>query len=265
MTTTMPTTSSKAIRQAADIGEELPRVPEIHSLHTGGVRFRRGQFVMIAAVPNAGKSSFASWLAAKMQVPTLYFSADQDPWTAMSRFIAAQTGTPAWKVVQDGFDQYSHVLPPEGVNWVWDPSPTIETIDLEVDAYVEMWDAWPHLIVVDNLLNVEGSGELQDDQYILQWLHELARRTNACVLVLAHASEVTTKDTAWPPRRKDIINKLSKLQPMILTVANDEEEGVFRVALVKSREVKSDPNAKHPWTLSVDMASCTFRERSSGW
>ena len=251
----MPTTAAKGLRRASASGVALPAVPAFQRLTGNRVHFRRGQLSMVAAVPNAGKSALAQYFAHNVGVPTLYFSADQDDWTTSTRLAATITGNPSWQVADEMARDptyYAERLAESQVSYCFDASPSVEDIGHELDAYVEMYDEWPHLIVVDNLLNIQDSGELQVDQWITSELHYLARKTRAHVMVLVHASEASTKDPLWPPTRKDILNKLSKFPELVLTLANDGN-GQLLVAVVKSRETKADPTAQHPYVLGVDF------------
>ena len=228
----------------------------------GGV-FRKGHLVMVAAIPNAGKSTFAEWLAANVAWPTLYFSADQDAWTSTTKLIAALTGEDANRVALnlnagEGEGYYEDILEKSPIQFCFDSNPSLEDMGHEMDAYVETWDSYPDVIVVDNLVNIQGEGDKSSDMFILSELHGLARKTKACVVVLVHASEASTKDPLRPPTRKDIINKLSVLPDMVLTVAYDPERSIFYIAVVKTREAKADPNADHPVAITADFSRVQF-------
>ena len=258
----MPTPAAKGLRRASKSGAALPHVPVLQKLHAGRVNLRRGQLVMVAAIPNAGKSALAEWYASQVGVPTLYISADQDEWTTMTRLASSITNTESHVIAEaigTGQDApYREALASSLVAFCFDSNPSVEDIWEELDAWVEIHDDWPALIVVDNLVNIEGSGELQADQWIISELHGMARITRACVMVLVHASEASVRDHAWPPTRKDILNKLSKFPELVLTVANDPATNEFKVAVVKSRETKADPTAEHPYILGVDFERMQF-------
>lgn len=258
----MPSTAAKSLGKAARSSAALPQIVALAPIYQSGVNLRRGQLVMVAAVPGSGKSAFVEWLVSSMDVPALYFSADQDPWTSVTRLAATLSGDTTDEVgkavASREWDRYAALLKKSKISFCFDSNPSVEDIGHEVDAYVETWDEWPEVIVVDNLVNVEGSGELQTDQWIVTELHGLARATGACVIVLVHASEVSTRDVFAPPTRRDIINKLSKFPELIFTIASDPDKGEFKIAVVKAREAKADPKAERPYTIGVDMARCTF-------
>jgi hypothetical protein len=153
---------------------------------------------------------------------------------------------------------YETLLEDSRIHFCFDGNPSLEDIESELNAYVDTFDSWPEVIVVDNLINVEGSGEYQEDQFIVRELHGLARTTGSCVILLAHASENAVKDVSMPPSKKALINKVAKFPDLILTVALHEETSEFRVARVKTRGTKSDPNATRPYVLGSDFSRVQF-------
>lgn len=268
----MPVSAAKAIRRAAESGEPLPMPAVLRGLRAAGGTFRRGHLVLVAALPNAGKSAWVQWLAAEANVKTLYFSADQDAWTATTRLAATLTGNTthdaALAISEQGDPEekafYLDALSRSNLSFCFDSNPSIDDLLVELDAYVDLWDEFPEMIVIDNLINLEGSGEHEGDQYLMGELHGLARNTKACVVIVAHASESTVSDVSRPPRRKDIINKLGKLPDLIVTLALDEQTSRFLLAVVKTREAKADPNALRPLPLDSDFSRMTFFE-PAGW
>lgn len=258
-----PVLATQSLRKAAESGERLNLPLAMSVVEQRGGVLRRGHLAMIAGISNAGKSAFAEWLTAMTNLDTLYFSADQDPWTSTTRLAALLTGSTVENAAlaianEEGREAYDRALSSSRLSFCYDSNPSLEDIGLELDAYVETWDAYPDVIVVDNLVNVEGSGEMQEDQFIISELHSLARRTRSCVIVLAHCSEASTKDPYSPPDRKSIINKLSKYPDLIYTVAYNPETDQFGVAVVKTREGKADAKAEHPVWLYADLDRCTF-------
>ncbi len=256
--------ATSALRKASESGEPLPPIPALHRLTENRVLFRFGQLVMIGARPNAGKSTFAQWLAAEWNLDTLYFSADQDAHTTVVKLASAMTGHKGYEIEQHlGADDsggafYEDALTASNIQFVFDSNPSVEDMVHEVHAYVEMFDQYPQVIVVDNLLNVQDSGELAVDQWIVGELHALARETGALVLLLVHATEATKREPHMPSAMKEILNKLAQLPDMVLTVALSDENNEFRIAAVKTRGTKADPMAKSPYLLGSDFSRCAF-------
>lgn len=223
------------------------------------MRFRQSQLCLIAGQPNSGKSLMALVYALKSGVSTLYFSADTDPITQMFRTVAGLTGL-AQNQVETYLDQDPHyfdILLAEKashIKWVFDPSPDIDTIELEILAYGEVYGMAPTLIVVDNLMNcISVAGEEWSGiRAIMSELHHVARKTGACVLALTHMSEAGTADPKYPAPRRAILGKASQLPSMILSIAMDPEYGQFRVAAVKNRFGEHSADATNFATLLID-------------
>ena len=206
------------------------------------IKFRRGQVCMVAAAPNAGKSMFALIYAVKAKVPTLFFSADTDTATVMMRAASHLSGHEQLLVESNllsnrhYYDKYLSEM--ESIQFVFDSSPSLDDIELEIKAYVELFGIPPELIVVDNLMNVvsESDNEWAGLRAIMVEFHDMARKTEACVLVLHHVSEQTEYGkTTEPPARRAIHGKVSQLPALIITLGFDPHNQVLKVAAVKNR------------------------------
>ena len=227
------------------------------------IKFRRGQVCMVAAAPNAGKSMFALIYAMKAKVPTLFFSADTDTTTVMMRAAAQASGHSQVNVelnlshdkhyYDKQFDKLSHI------KWVFDSSPSLDDIELEIKAYVELYGIAPELIIIDNLMNVaaETDNEWAGLRAIMMELHDMARKTEACVLVLHHVSEQTEHGPpSKPPARRAIHGKVSQLPALILTLGYDPANAMLSVAAVKNRFGPHTADASRFATLFVNYAAC---------
>lgn len=224
---------------------------------------------MVAGIPGSGKSAFVEALAAHTNTPTLYFSADQDAWISTTRLIATLTGedvnTVGLNLSQDP-SQYEGVLSRSNIQFCFDSEPSVEDLHEELDAYVETWDEYPQVIVVDTLANIEGSGEKQDDQYIIGKLHSMARTTRACVFLVVHASEANAKDPSRPVPRKELINKVASLPDLIYMVAYAPDEKNFYVAVGKTRDGHDDKRSENPIPIKADFDRMVFgHSASSSW
>ena len=233
------------------------------SLKAKEIKFRRGQVCMVAAAPNAGKSMFALIYAIRAQVPTLFFSADTDTTTVMMRAAAHISGHSQITVeanlasnthyYDQHFEKFGHI------KWVFDSSPSIDDLELEIRAYVELFGQPPELIVIDNLMNVtaETDNEWAGLRAIMMELHDMARKTEACVLVLHHVSEQSEYGSPTkPPHRRAIHGKVSQLPALILTLGYDPAEATLRVAAVKNRFGPHTADASDWAALLVNYAAC---------
>jgi RecA-family ATPase len=233
------------------------------------IRFRRGQVCMVAAAPNAGKSMFALIYAIKANVPTLFFSADTDTATVMMRAAAHLSNTNQTLVetnLNNNRNYYDRFLGEmSNIQWVFDSSPSLDDIELEIKAYVELFGIPPELIVIDNLMNVaaETDNEWAGLRAIMVEFHDMARKTEACVLVLHHVSEQSEYGkTDLPPARRSIHGKVSQLPSLILTLGYDHINSQLRIAPVKNRFGPHTADASDWATLFVNYGVCQMIDPS---
>jgi len=201
--------------------------------------------------------------ALRAKVPTLFFSADTDIATVMIRVssaIAGHTQETVEKNLDSNPKYYSKDLNEMShIDFCFDSSPSLDDIELEVKAYVELYGIAPELIVIDNLMNVvaEHDNEWAGLRQIMMELHDMARKTEACVMVLHHVSEQTEYGNTFnPPARRAIHGKVSQLPSLILTLGYEPSAGTLRVAPVKNRFGPMYANADVHVALFVDYATC---------
>jgi replicative DNA helicase len=255
----------RAWKNVGTAAKPLPTVWK--ALESKEIKFRRGQVCMVAAAPNAGKSMFALVYAIQAKVPTLFFSADTDVATVWLRAIAHVSGHSQQTVENqinhnprfyDGYiDKISHI------QWAFDSSPNLDDIEDEIKAYVELYGIAPELIVIDNLMNVvaESENEWAGLRQIMMEFHDMARKTEACVLVLHHVSEQSEYGSPTePPPRRSIHGKVSQLPATILTLGYNPFSNELKVAAVKNRFGKHSADGKDNTGLSVNFATCEIRD-----
>ena len=234
------------------------------------IKFRRGQVCMVAAAPNAGKSMFALIYAVKAKVPTLFFSADTDTTTVMMRAAAHVSGHNQVNVEQNlsannhfydtSFEKLKHI------KWVFDSNPSLDDIELEIKAYVELYGLAPELIIIDNLMNVaaETDNEWAGLRAIMMELHDMARKTEACVLVLHHVSEQSEYGSPTEPSaRRAIHGKVSQLPALILTMGYNPGSAELKIAAVKNRFGPHAADGKDYVTLMANYGSCQISDKNA--
>lgn len=237
------------------------------------IKFRRGQVCMVAAAPNAGKSMFALIYAIKAKVPTLFFSADTDTTTVMMRAASHTSGHSQITVESNlagNSKHYNHHFQKiDHIKWVFDSSPSIDDLELEIRAYVELYGIAPELIIIDNLMNVaaETDNEWSGLRAIMMELHDMARKTEACVMVLHHVSEQSEYGSpSKPPARRAIHGKVSQLPALILTLGYDPGQATLAVAAVKNRFGPHTADASDYTQLLVNYAACQIGDQDEyGW
>jgi hypothetical protein len=253
-------TAARSLARGRHAGAELPDVAELAALRHGFFKFgmRQSTVTLCAGTPGAGKSLFALWLATKYRVPALYFSADSNAFIVSTRLAAALSGASIEEVAaalkEGGEGYYQDILDDLPVRFCYDPNPSRQTIDEELDAWVEMYDTYPRLVVVDNLMDVVGGGDSEFAAYkdVLLGLKTLSRETEACVLVLHHMSETGT-DPHLPAPRKSVMGKVSQTPDNVLSVALSDDGRQFLVSVVKHRDGPADPTGAKFERFTVDL------------
>ncbi|MFE4355089.1 DnaB-like helicase C-terminal domain-containing protein [Kitasatospora sp. NPDC056800] len=242
-------------------GEPLPAA--FRQLEKAGCHIRRGQLTLIAAGPGVGKSALVTTIATRAEVPTLYFSADSDAFTQYVRLAAMLTDTPVWAVERDmdagksvHYDTQINNL--DYLRWNFDASPTLDNLDLDVQAFGYLYGCWPQLIIVDNIKNVWTDAGDDNSKYgeIIDYLHELGRKTGAAVVALHHLTG-TYDDGITPAPMSALLGKISKIPEVILTLHRsgslDFGDLMINVSIVKNRGGKADPSGNWFIPLQADM------------
>lgn len=247
----------KAIRGSA--GKPLPTVWK--NLDNIGVRFRKGQLVLIAAAPGVGKSVFTLAYCLLSGSRTLYVSADTDSFDQESRATALLAGIDLGTAKQEVL---AGVYRPEFLDadifFDYKPQPTLDDIEQNLDALYQAYLWEPDIIVIDNITNViSGFAGNDEDPFggqesFLDWLNALARDTGACIIGLHHVTG-PHNDADHPVPLSGIKGQLGRVPQMVLTLSKRPAVGDFApeamvVAHVKNREGGADAGA----SITADLA-----------
>lgn len=235
-------------------GKALPRLPELERLYQRGLELRHGQVVMIAGRSGSQKSGFALWLVNQLDLPTLYFSADMSAFTASARVASMNTGMTTEEVeINMGSNHPNnrrHIeesLENSKIQFSFGSPITLRQVDEELEAYVEFHNAYPTLIVFDNLMDFMGAeGSYEAQMEVMSTATELSRLTGSTVILLHHATDKgwDARTSPWnPPSREQIKNGLSEKPEVALSVAIDPHTRDFRIAIIKQRMGWCDPTA----------------------
>lgn len=229
-----------------------------------GVFFRRSQISMIAAAPGVGKSAFTLNLAIRSGCRGIYMSADSDETTQAYRAAAILTGDKVGDIeaaYRDGRGaKYDMALADFKRIWFdFDASPDLTHIEEEVLAYAHLYGRWPELLVLDNLANVwdEGSGEgFTALENTLQYLGDLARKTEAAVIVLHHVTGDAEAGNQ-PLKLSSIRGKVTKPQSLIVGLAYTETYTptgrVLGAYILKNRHGRADAGGAYFVELHADL------------
>jgi hypothetical protein len=98
-------------------------------------------------------------------------------------------------------------------------------------------------------------------------LHDMARKTEACVVVLHHVSEQSEYGSPTaPPHRRAIHGKVSQLPALILTLGYDPTQGILKVAPVKNRFGAHTADGSRYAQLLVNYAAVQIGDQDEfGW
>lgn len=246
-------TLSRAVGRPDIGGEPMPSV--FRTFDNNQIILRRSEVSLMAGTPGAGKSTLALALALRMQVPTLYVSADTNAHTMAMRLYSMITGlsqSESETVISQNPDVAKEALAKAShIYWSFDSNPGIGDIEEEVDAMEEVLGEPPTLIVVDNLMDIsmDGGEEFGGMRNALKEFKYLARDTNACILVLHHTKEGYNGNPCQP--RAAVQGMVNQLPALILTLGQSDN-GTLGVAAVKNRYGKADPSGNSPVWLSFN-------------
>lgn len=240
-----------------------------NSLSQKGVRFRRGQLVLICAGPGSGKSAFALTYALRAEVPTLYLSCDSDAFTQLSRSVSILTGWPLSKSSQlvrdDLLDDVADELDLP-IRFNYSASPSLDQIETSMEAYGEVYESYPELVIVDNITNVRAGGANDEDPFaglesLMEYLHDMARRTGACVIGLHHV-QGPYNDADKPIPLSGIKGQIGRVPELILTMHRRPTMGpdMLNISTVKNRSGKADPSGLDYTSLEFVGDSMTIRD-----
>lgn len=254
-------------------GDPLPIVFE--SLSAEGIIFRRGQLCLVSAGAGTGKSAFVLTYALLAKIPTLYFSADSDAFTQLSRSLSILTGAPLEKTVDivrsgdlRGAESVFSDIP---IRFVYDAAPSLDQIETSMAAYEEVYGDFPALVVIDNVTNVRsGSGEADEPfsglEALMDYLHGMARNTAACVIGLHHVTG-PNNDGDKPIPLSGVKGQIGRVPELILTMYKTTEtygNTTLHVSPVKNRGGKSDPSGLTHASLEFKGESMWIRDFDTG-
>lgn len=244
---------SRALRLNANTGKPLPYVGELKHLYDIGFAPRHGQLMMVAGRSGSQKSGFVMWWVDQLDLPTLYFSGDMSPFTASSRIASTRYGqnTEDIEAILEREDDQTNELMREldgsKMQFSFGSPISWRQVDEELRAYVEIHNAYPSIVVYDNLMDFEGAeADYSAQMETMQYLTEFCRETGSTTIVMHHASDkqMDTRRPWKPPARNEIKGGLGEKPELALGVALDNASLDFNVAILKQRSGTQDPTGE---------------------
>lgn|SRR5690606_15874021 len=256
-------TLAQSKRVRGSNGEPLPTV--FRALEAKGIVFRRGQLVLVCAGPGTGKSAFILSYILKAAIPAMYFSADSDAFTQLVRSISILKGwdlaRSAEMVLNEDLDSVEYDLADVPVRMNYDASPSLDRIEQSLQSYFEVYEEFPSAIVVDNVTNVRAGGDNDEDPFsglesLMDYLHQMARETNAAVFGLHHVTGAYN-DAAKPIPLSGVKGQITRVPEMVLTMFRPDN---LCVSGVKNRGGKADPSGEDFAELSFEGESMRIED-----
>jgi len=233
------------------------------------IQFLRGQLALVCAAPGRGKSAFVLSYVVQANVTCLYISADSDAFTQITRMASILTGWPMSKskeaVLTEDMGESVDLLEQTPIRFVYDASPTLDTIEDNLQAYLQTYGTYPSVLVVDNITNIvlDGSEEAQAGlEGLMDYLHALARNTGACVIGLHHVKG-DYNDGNKPIPLGGIKEQIGRVPELILTlyrIPNEFGPDTLFVCAVKARAGVSDSTGVDAAELEFDGATMSIRD-----
>ena len=227
---------------------------------------------MLAGRSGSQKSGFALFWTRKMNLPTLYMSGDMTAFEATSRLICMETGHTVEDVERWWSDpeygaQYRKVLDESNITFSFGQPITWKAIEHEIEAWVELYNEYPPIIVIDNLMDVEGCSDEDNatQREAMSNFSSLCRETGSTIIVIHHATDKSERGDMMPgkpPSRREVKNGVAEKPQVMFTVALDPESQELRIAVVKQRLGKSDPSASDYVRLQAYPEATRFGPRA---
>lgn len=236
----------------------LPLPTELDALWTfgggQGVTPRHGQFITISGRSGSQKSGFALYWVRQMNLPTLYVSGDMTAFEATGRLVSMETGHTQSEVERWWNDpiegrRYREALESSNISFSFGNPITEEMVWGELNAWVEIHNEFPAILVIDNLMDIEGCAEEENSalRAAMSYFSGLVMDTGITVILCTHATDKSDRGEntpGMPASRREVKGGISEKPQLMFSVALDPDTLELRVAVIKNRNGPQDPSAR---------------------
>lgn len=212
----------------------------------------RGAISVVAGPPGSGKTITATNIVNNLRVPTLYISNDSTQYTMVKRAVAMLAGVDqifAADLIESHPEDAAKILEGwDNIRFNFNSNPTIEEIVTSCNAFREIFGEFPHLLVVDILMNVAHEGVSEQNYWrLFPALKDVAGEQNSAVLAIHHSSQGVKGDPC--PPSSAIMGKANQLPELIVTQVM--QNGKILYAVVKNRNGPMDDSGQTYFDLPV--------------
>ncbi|MEU0912157.1 AAA family ATPase [Streptomyces althioticus] len=255
---------AQSARIKGSAGKPIPN--PFKSLEKLEIDFRRGELSIVVAGPGTGKSLFALNLALHGSMPVLYWSADSNAATQLSRATAILTGDSVKDVkralLEDKFQEYERTLADKWwVRFNYEAMPTPADMEADLEVYFEVFGCYPHMVIVDNCTNIDTGGATSAEEFsfglegVCEYLNDMARETEAHCLALHHTVGEYS-DGLKPIPLSGVKGKIGRVPSLIMTIHREPDEPgmnrVLNLSPVKNREGFADASGNTYAKMELD-------------
>lgn len=246
-------------------GAQLP-TPAYPSLEGAGIRFWRSQLCLVVGPGSSGKSLLiqnllAHW--AREGRTALTFLLDQDKATAAARFAATELDEPFLDIKKD-LDRPEVTMSLAKLCSIQADfaAEILADVELQLQAYIERYGVPPEILVIDNLGNMATG--MEDEWGTLKALtlefDVIARKYEILVIGAAHTRDEPTTE---PLPRSALLGKVSQYPRLILSVAYNPYDAIYKIAAVKNSSGPTDAMAANPIAFDANPGNMQITERSA--
>jgi hypothetical protein len=227
-----------------------PRLDRDLHLHTK-------ELAIVAGAPGAGKSVLALNIAMHHDGPILYMAMDSSP-SVYARVAALALGaeiTWAYDALRTPETKHSLVEQLHDVKpdlYINEGAESVGGIEARLVALTEVLGEAPHLVIIDNLIDMIVEGHVHTDMGFyaasLNDLKQMAIRHNTCVVALHHVTRRGGEGGANPHglgtrplRMTDLLYSGEREAEHVLGVFHDVRKDRLNVQILKQRDGEADP------------------------